>query len=137
MDMNSQIIRFDGNFWMEKLKDLGYPLHPEELHVGELKKLVGFPSDKSPVRAVRLYRDRFLRFLEIVLLEFKELPSRHLCCQIARAWKKKKLGIRPMLLFTDGKASRVVTVPGAGVEGECRVLELQEKLYCITQMPKF
>jgi hypothetical protein len=125
MKANSQLMQFDGNFWIERLKDLGYPLQAKELHIGELRKSAIFPSDRFPARAVRLYHDNFL---EIVLLEFEELPTRHLCCEIARAWKKKRL-IRPMLLFTDGEASCAVIVPGAGVGGECRVLELHEKLH--------
>jgi len=125
MDASSQPRQFGGDFWEEKLRELGYPLHPEELHVGELRRLGIFPGDRLPQRAIRLYHDRFV---EVVLLEFGELPSRHLCCQMARAWKAKRW-MRPMLVFTDGEASYAVTVPGKGVEGECRVLELRERLY--------
>ncbi len=119
-------IDFSRKFWMETLLDLSYQLKEEEFDVKTLKGQRAFPQEFATSRVTRLYSDDYV---EMALIETEERLSRSVCTRAARMWKENRM-IRPVLLFTDGKESFAIIIPGKGiVGGEARVLNLSERLY--------
>ncbi|MCS7127479.1 MAG: hypothetical protein NZ953_03720, partial [Thaumarchaeota archaeon] len=118
-------LRFDYGFWVERARELGYPVKEEELSVRVLGEQGVFPRGLNVKRAVRLYIDDYVEF---VVVELGDGMSRGMCTRVARNWKRNRL-IRPLLVFTDGLDSYVVIIPGPGLEGEARVLWLHDELY--------
>jgi type II restriction/modification system DNA methylase subunit YeeA len=124
--LSSEII-FDAEFWMGTLSQLGYPLNPTELDISTLKnqKII---TDEMPITKVsRLYIDDHVEVALIELQRNRKI-TRSSCVKIARAWRLNRL-IRPLLLFTNGESSFAVIVPGPGLQGEARTLELSSRLY--------
>ncbi|MEN3048528.1 MAG: hypothetical protein ABDH63_07105, partial [Candidatus Caldarchaeales archaeon] len=126
MAVASEELKFDVNFWISKVRELGYPVKEEELSVKVLRERGVIPQGADVRRVLRLYVDDYV---ECAIVEFGNKMTRSLCTRIARSWKKHRLGIRPLLAFTDGTDSYMVTIPGPGSEGEARVLWLHERLY--------
>jgi hypothetical protein len=118
-------IDFGRKFWMETLLDLSYQLKEEEFDVKTLKEQRAFPQEIATSRVTRLYSDDYV---ETALIETEESLSRSVCTRAARMWKENRM-IRPILLFTDGKESFAIIIPGKGIRGEARVLNLSERLY--------
>ncbi|MEM2038771.1 MAG: DNA methyltransferase, partial [Nitrososphaerota archaeon] len=117
--------RFDYGFWIERARELGYPVREEELSVSVLIEQGVIPKSLSAKRVLRLYLDDYV---ELAVVEVGEGMTRGLCTRVARSWRKNRL-IRPLLVFTDGVDSYVVIIPGPGLEGEAKVLWLHEELY--------
>lgn len=125
MGPSRDISQFDSEFWIDTLRELGYPLKVIELDLSALKEQRALPSDSDPCKVSRLYFDDYV---EIALLEFDSELRRSFCTRVARLWKANRL-IKPLLCFTDGTDSFAVIVPGKGIGGEARVLGLSDMLY--------
>ncbi len=118
-------MRFDTAFWVDRFRDLGYPLRHLGLDVGYLRGQGILPRELEVSSAKLLYRDDYV---EVVVLELERLAPRGLCSRVARGWKGRRLR-RPLLVFTDGVDSYAVIVPGPGVGGEVKALRLHGELY--------
>lgn len=119
-------IRFDFKFWLDKLRELDYPIKPVDLDVKTLKEQKAISSEIGDAQITKVYSDDFV---EVVLIKIKESNlRRNLCTRIARSWKENRL-IKPLLLFTDGPESYSVIVPGKGIGGEAKVLGISDRLY--------
>jgi len=116
---------FDREFWIETVLDLLYPLKEEELDGKTLKDQKAIPQEFSTSRVTRLYSDDYV---EVALIETEGGLSRSVCTRAARMWKENRM-IRPILLLTDGKESFAIIIPGKGIGGEAKVLNLSERLY--------
>ncbi len=119
---------FDTNFWIKTLSLLGYPIKTEDLDIATLKEQKAIPSDVSPKRITRIYADDYIEAALVDFGEGKKL-TRSACTRIARSWKANRLGIRPLLFFTNSKDSYAVIVPGKGTGGEAKVLSISDRLY--------
>lgn len=118
---------FDSQFWHKEMQSLGYNLHPEELDVSALKEQGSIARDFVEAKVTRLYRDNFTE-MAVVSVGPGASFSRASCTRTTRLWKQHRL-IRPLLLFTNGKESYAVLVPGKGTGGEARILVLSDSLY--------
>lgn len=107
------------------MSERGYEVVEERLDVETLVKQKVIPGTHRPNDVVLLYRDRYV---EAAALVYDELPSRGVCVRVARQWRSRRL-YRPLLIFTDGASSYAIIVRGAGLEGEARVLRLEDRLY--------
>lgn len=121
--------RFDFDFWLKALSELGYDMRLEELDVGTLVEKKVFPrslGDNLRVEGVR----RFLStdYVEGALILVSGSLTKSSATRVARSWKRMRL-LRPLLIFSDGEQSVITTVPGPGSEGEARVFNLSERLY--------
>ena len=109
--MKSEEVVFDREFWVEKLCELSYPLKDKELDISTLIEQKALSKDFSESRVFRLYSDDYV---EVALIESSKELSRSTCTRVARMWKENRL-IKPLLLFTDGRKSFAVIVPGKGL----------------------
>jgi hypothetical protein len=124
---------FGVSFWKDALRERGYAVVEERLDLETLAKQRVVPSSHlvkgrdSPclMDAILLYRDRYV---EAAALVYDRLPSRGVCVRVARQWRENRL-YRPLLIFTDGESCYAVIVRGAGLDGEARVLHLEDRLY--------
>jgi hypothetical protein len=124
---------FGVGFWKDALRERGYTVVEERLDLETLAKQRVVPSSHlakgrdSPclMDAILLYRDRYV---EAAALVYDRLPSRGVCVRVARQWRENRL-YRPLLIFTDGESCYAVIVRGAGLDGEARVLHLEDRLY--------
>jgi hypothetical protein len=124
---------FGVGFWKDALRERGYAVVEERLDLETLAKQRVVPSSHlvkgrdSPclMDAILLYRDRYV---EAAALVYDRLPSRGVCVRVARQWRENRL-YRPLLIFTDGESCYAVIVRGAGLDGEARVLHLEDRLY--------
>jgi hypothetical protein len=124
---------FGVSFWKDALRERGYTVVEERLDLETLAKQKVVPSSHlvkgrdSPclMDAILLYRDRYV---EAAALVYDRLPSRGVCVRVARQWRENRL-YRPLLIFTDGESCYAVIVRGAGLDGEARVLHLEDRLY--------
>ena len=116
---------FGLDFWKKSLSERGYEVIEERLDVETLVKQKVVKDSYRPLDAVLLYKDRYV---EAVVLVYDALPSRGVCVRVARQWRSNRL-YRPFLVFTDGESCYAVIVRGAGLEGEARVLHLEDQLY--------
>jgi hypothetical protein len=124
---------FGVSFWKDALRERGYTVVEERLDLETLAKQKVVPSSHlakgrdSPclMEAILLYRDRYV---EAAALVYDRLPSRGVCVRVARQWRENRL-YRPLLIFTDGESCYAVIVRGAGLDGEARVLHLENRLY--------
>jgi hypothetical protein len=124
---------FGVGFWKDALRERGYTVVEERLDLETLAKQKVVPSSHlvkgrdSPclMEAILLYRDRYV---EAAALVYDRLPSRGVCVKVARQWRENRL-YRPLLIFTDGESCYAVIVRGAGLDGEARVLHLEDRLY--------
>ena len=109
------------------MSERGYEVVEERLDVETLVKQKVIPGTHRPNDVVLLYRDRYV---EAAALVYDELPSRGVCVRVARQWRSNRF-YRPLLIFTDGNGAScyAVVVRGAGLEGEARVLRLEDRLY--------
>jgi len=123
----SPSVRFDFEFWVGKLRELGFPIKPVELDLSTLKETKALPSDVETSRVLRLYFDDYV---EVALIDSDSSAKlrRSVCTRTARSWKENRL-IKPMLIFTNGVESFAVIVPGKGIGGEAKVLGLSDRLY--------
>ncbi|MBM3898411.1 MAG: class I SAM-dependent DNA methyltransferase [Thaumarchaeota archaeon] len=119
--------KFDDTFWREMLLRLGYPVRPVGLDIDALKDQRTLPSDAIPSKITKLYGDDYI---EVALFEFSSDSDlrRSICTKIARSWKSNRL-IKPLMLYTNGRDSFAVIVPGKGVGGQVKVLGLSDRLY--------
>lgn len=120
-------VRFDYKFWLDQLRELGFPIKPIELDLATLKETRALPSDVEASRVLRLYFDDYV---EVALVEFSSSVKlrRSVCTRTARSWKENRL-IKPLLVCTNGVDSFAVIVPGKGIGGEAKVLGLSDRLY--------
>ena len=126
-------MEFGVDFWREVLKERGYNVIQEHLDLETLVKQKVVPGshlygqDGSPKLrdAILFYRDDYV---EVAALVYDRLPGRGVCVRVARQWRSRRL-YRPLLIFTDGASSYAIIVRGAGLEGEARVLRLEDRLY--------
>jgi hypothetical protein len=126
-------MRFGVDFWKATLKEMGYTIIEERLDLETLVKQRVIPGSHlakgkdSPclMDAILLYRDMYV---EVAALVYDRIPSRGVCVRVARQWRINRL-YRPFLIFTDGYSSYAVIVRGAGLDGEARVLHLEDRLY--------
>jgi hypothetical protein len=124
---------FGVGFWKDALRERGYAVVEERLDLETLAKQKVVPSSHlakgrdspSLMDAILLYRDRYV---EAAALVYDRLPSRGVCVRVARQWRENRL-YRPLLIFTDGESCYAVIVRGAGLDGEARVLHLEDRLY--------
>jgi hypothetical protein len=124
---------FGVSFWKDALRERGYTVVEERLDLETLAKQKVVPSSHlakgrdspSLMEAILLYRDRYV---EAAALVYDRLPSRGVCVRVARQWRENRL-YRPLLIFTDGESCYAVIVRGAGLDGEARVLHLEDRLY--------
>jgi ABC-type dipeptide/oligopeptide/nickel transport system ATPase component len=124
---------FGVSFWKDALRERGYTVVEEKLDLETLTKQKVVPSSHlvkgrdspSLMEAILLYRDRYV---EAAALVYDRLPSRGVCVRVARQWRENRL-YRPLLIFTDGESCYAVIVRGAGLDGEARVLHLEDRLY--------
>jgi hypothetical protein len=124
---------FGVSFWKDVLRERGYTVVEERLDLETLAKQKVVPSSHlakgrdspSLMEAILLYRDRYV---EAAALVYDRLPSRGVCVKVARQWRENRL-YRPLLIFTDGESCYAVIVRGAGLDGEARVLHLEDRLY--------
>jgi type II restriction/modification system DNA methylase subunit YeeA len=124
---------FGVGFWKDALRERGYAVIEERLDLETLAKQRVVPSSHlakgrdspSLMEAILLYRDRYV---EAAALVYDRLPSRGVCVKVARQWRENRL-YRPLLIFTDGESCYAVIVRGAGLDGEARVLHLEDRLY--------
>jgi hypothetical protein len=124
---------FGVGFWKDALRERGYTVVEERLDLETLAKQRVVPSSHlvkgrdspSLMDAILLYRDRYV---EAAALVYDRLPSRGVCVKVARQWRENRL-YRPLLIFTDGESCYAVIVRGAGLDGEARVLHLEDRLY--------
>jgi hypothetical protein len=124
---------FGVGFWKDALRERGYTVVEERLDLETLAKQKVVPSSHlakgrdSPclMDAILLYRDKYV---EAAALVYDRLPSRGVCVKVARQWRTNRL-YRPLLIFTDGESCYAVIVRGAGLDGEARVLHLEDRLY--------
>jgi len=115
------------------LRERGYTVVEERLDLETLAKQRVVPSSHlakgrdSPclMDAILLYRDKYV---EAAALVYDRLPSRGVCVRVARQWRENRL-YRPLLIFTGGESCYAVIVRGAGLDGEARVLHLEDRLY--------
>jgi len=123
----SSSVRFDYKFWLDQLRELGFPIKPTELDLPTLKETRALPSDVEASRVLRLYFDDYV---EVALVEFSSSVKlrRSVCTRTARSWKENRL-IKPLLVCTNGVDSFAVIVPGKGIGGEAKVLGLSDRLY--------
>ncbi|MEM0144020.1 MAG: DNA methyltransferase, partial [Candidatus Parvarchaeum sp.] len=127
MNIEFEPDKFDKSFWLNTLRSLGYPITDENLDIQTLKEQRVLQPDKTPLEVVRLYRDDNI---ELVVLQFSKDYKlvRSVCTKIARLWKEKRL-IKPFLIFSNGQQSFAVIVPGKGISGEAKILQLSNTLY--------
>lgn len=120
-------VRFDYRFWLDQLRELGYPIKPVEVDLPTLKETRALPSDVEASRVLRLYFDDYV---EVALVDFSSSVKlrRSVCTRTARSWKENRL-IKPLLVCTNGVDSFAVIVPGKGIGGEAKVLGLSDRLY--------
>ena len=120
-------VRFNTGFWLNKLRELGYPLKQVDLDVKTLRDQKALPADFEGAKVSKLYSDDFM---EVVLLkvDYKLEGKRGLCTRTAKLWKENRL-IKPLLLFTDESDAYAVIVPGKGIGGEAKVLGLSDIIY--------
>jgi type I restriction-modification system DNA methylase subunit len=124
---------FGVGFWKDALWERGYTVVEERLDLETLAKQRVVPSSHlvkgrdspSLMEAILFYRDRYV---EAAALVYDRLPSRGVCVRVARQWRENRL-YRPLLIFTDGESCYAVIVRGAGLDGEARVLHLEDRLY--------
>jgi hypothetical protein len=124
---------FGVGFWKDALRERGYAVVEEKLDLETLAKQRVVPSSHlakgrdSPclMDVILLYRDKYV---EAAVLVYDRLPSRGVCVRVARQWRENRL-YRPLLIFTDGESCYAVIVRGAGLDGEARVLHLEDRLY--------
>jgi hypothetical protein len=124
---------FGVGFWKDALRERGYTVVEERLDLETLAKQKVVPSSHlakgrdSPclMDVILLYRDKYV---EAAALVYDRLPSRGVCVKVARQWRTNRL-YRPLLIFTDGESCYAVIVRGAGLDGEARVLHLEDRLY--------
>jgi hypothetical protein len=124
---------FGVGFWKDALRERGYTVVEERLDLETLAKQRVVPNSHlvkgrdSPclMDAILLYRDKYV---EAAALVYDRLPSRGVCVKVARQWRENRL-YRPLLIFTDGESCYAVIVRGAGLDGEARVLHLEDRLY--------
>jgi type II restriction/modification system DNA methylase subunit YeeA len=121
----SSPVRFNTDFWFGKLQELGYPLEPVELDVPTLRDQGVLSSDFAPSRVVKLVGNDYV---EVALIEAPKL-TRGISTKTARAWKSNRLGLKPLLILTDGEESYTVIVPGKGIGGEAKIFRLSDRLY--------
>jgi len=121
-------MNFDSNFWHIKLKELGYSINPETFDVEALKEQRVIPKDVHPINVQRLSDEELVEVALITLDRDKKQLTRSRCATIARNWKENRM-VKPFLLFTDGIDSYAVIVPGRGIGGEAKILNLSGKLY--------
>jgi len=67
MELSPTILKFDSEFWRNKLRELGYSIRPMELDVTTLKGQKALSSDLDATRVLRLYFDDYV---EVALIEF-------------------------------------------------------------------
>jgi methylase of polypeptide subunit release factors len=127
MGVSLSVTAFDYKFWVDKLRELGYPIKPVELDLPTLKETKALPSDVEASKVLRLYFDDYV---EVALVEFGSSVKlrRSVCTRTARSWKENRL-IKPLLICTNGVDSFAVIVPGRGIGGEAKVLGLSDRLY--------
>lgn len=121
-------MNFDSEFWFRQLSELGYRIRPEQLDLETLRMQRVLNREDKPERVLRLSDEEYV---EVALIEFdkdKRQLTRSRCTRIARSWKENRL-VKPFLLFTDGVDSYAVIVPGRGISGEAKVLNLSNELY--------
>ena len=99
---------FDFSFWEATLGSLFYPIEAEALDINTLKEIKAVPRDFSLKQVSKL--------------------SRSICTRTTRMWRQNRLK-RPLLLFTNGKESYAVIVPGTRSDGEAKILWLSDMLY--------
>jgi hypothetical protein len=124
---------FGVDFWKGVLREKGYRIVEERLDLDTLAKQKVVPGSHltkgkgSPnlKDAVLLYKDDYV---EVAALVYDRLPSRSACVKVARQWRSNRL-YRPFLIFTDEDSCYAVIVRGAGLDGEARVLHLEDRLY--------
>jgi hypothetical protein len=124
---------FGVGFWKDALRERGYTVVEERLDLETLAKQRVVPSSHlvkgrdspSLMEAILFYRDRYV---EAAALVYDRLPSRGVCVRVARQWRENRL-YRPFLIFSDGESCYAVIVRGAGLDGEARVLHLEDRLY--------
>ncbi len=119
---------FDYNFWSSKLKNLGYNINKMDVSVNFLRDKRAIPPRINLNETYILYSDRLT--FDIIFLYFDNLPSRHQASQISRYWKIHQGG-RQLIIFSDGRDSYVIVIPGTLYENgvKARTLTLSQKLY--------
>lgn len=75
--------KFDGNFWSEEFKGLGYPVKIDPYPLKVLKEMKLLPPNLNVVKAHRHFTNDLL---EVVVIEIKDGLSRGKCIAISRAW---------------------------------------------------
>jgi hypothetical protein len=124
---------FGVDFWKRVLREKGYRVVEERLDLDTLAKQKVVPGshlikgkDSPNLKdAILFYKDDYI---EVAALVYDKLPSRGACVKVARQWRSNRL-YRPFLIFTDEDSCYAVIVRGAGLDGEARVLHLEDKLY--------
>jgi len=124
---------FGVDFWKRVLREKGYRVVEERLDLDTLAKQKVVPGshlikgkDSPNLKdAILFYKDDYI---EVAALVYDKLPSRGACVKVARQWRSNRL-YRPFLIFTDEDSCYAVIVRGAGLDGEARVLHLEDRLY--------
>lgn len=127
MGLQNDPQRFNCDFWLRKLRELGYPLTSVDMDLATLIEQRALPSDLECSKVTKLYSDDYTEIALLNMGNGVEL-RRSLCTKVARSWKENRL-IRPLLIFTNDVDSYAVIVPGKGVGGEAKVLGLSDRLY--------
>lgn len=121
-------MNFDSTFWHNKLEELGYKVNPVTFDIEALRDQRVIPKDVEPTYIQRLSDEELVEVAIIGLARDKRLLTRSRCATIARNWKENRM-VKPFLIFTDGVESYAVIVPGRGIGGEAKILNLSGELY--------
>ena len=121
-------MNFDSGFWHSKLEGFGYKINPETFDIAALREQRVIPKDVDPMHVQRLSDEELVEVALIELSRDKKQLTRNRCATIARNWKENRM-VKPFLLFTDGVDSYAVIVPGRGIGGEAKILNLSGELY--------
>lgn len=120
--------RFDLTFWLGELKKLGYPISQQPLDINDLREAKIVPPGTVVKNAFYLYHNPMT--FTVLFFQLERLPTRALSSKVSRYLKKQHLS-RYLTVFTDGKDSSVVVVPGPGdsESSKSRILTLSGMLY--------
>ena len=120
--------RFDLTFWLGELKKLGYPISQQSMDINDLREAKIVPPGTVVKNAFFLYHNPMT--FTVLFFQLEGLPTRALSSKMARYLKKQHLS-RYLTIFTDGKDSSVVVVPGPGdsESSKSRILMLSDTLY--------
>jgi type II restriction/modification system DNA methylase subunit YeeA len=117
---------FGLEFWLDKFKELGYPIKIQEFPLNLLKEQKVLPPKTNPTRVLRLFNNDLV---DIIVVEISDKEfSRGRCVSIARSWKRNNL-LSPIIILTNSVETYMSIIPGTGYDSEAKILFLSDELY--------